>query len=398
MTELIIKLDDTEPHEPMGYWVDLSGIKFDDLASDEGDAVKWLQAMPMGTYQHPTFGEIPINATTVAEFADNVTNNVRGQELDIDYDHKALTGDAAGWVKGAQARPDGLWLGIQFTKSALAKLKEKAYRYFSPEFTREWTHPSTGVVHKNVLFGGALTNRPFLKGILPINLSEVIPENSGEYMLEELRKLLGLPDTATEAEVLAAANTRLELPDPNEGGNGNQGEGAKGTVGDKKPEGTPDPEGGKKDEPIAASEDVIKLHERIALLEAAAKLSDVTVRLSDLKEVKNGKVALTPAGIDQLKALALDAPSGDYQDKLFKFAESVMTTGVVELGERAGNRNDGQNNANSEGQQFIKLTEDYATEHKVSFREAAEAVSMAEPDLFSAYQNESYVRTKGDAN
>lgn len=380
------------------YCVDLSAVKFDDLASDDGTQVKWFQAMPLGKWQHPIHGPIEITSDRVAQFAANVNDGVRGQELDIDYDHKERIGDAAGWVKGAQARPDGLWLGVQFTKNALAKLKEKAYRYFSPEFTTKWEHPSTGVVHKDVLFGGALTNRPYLKGILPINLSEV---NTGEQMLEELRKLLGLPDTATEAEVLAAANTRLTAEPPKGEGGNDDGKGDGKTDPPKGEEGKTDPPKPKveptvepKAEPIAASEDVVKLHERIALLEASNRLSEVSVKLSELNAIKDKKFALAPAALEQLKSLALDAPTASYQDKLFQFAESVMSKGIVELGERGKTSPDSQGQTATE--QFMKLSEKHAEDNKVSMREACEAISMAEPELFSEYQRESYVRSRGD--
>src|SRR5690348_2984540 len=97
--------------------------------------------MPLGTYEHPLHGKIDITPERIARFAENVRNNVREIELDIDYDHKANGGDAAGWVRQAEARPDGLWILVEWTKSAYGKIKERAYRYFSPEFVDEWTHP-----------------------------------------------------------------------------------------------------------------------------------------------------------------------------------------------------------------------------------------------------------------
>lgn len=192
----------------VGYLVDLATVKF-----DEGSTQTWIQGAPLGKYDHPIYGEIEFTPERVQQFAANVKANVRGQDLNIDYDHKE--GEAAGWVKDAEARDNGLWLLVEWTKTAAQKIKEKAYRYFSPEFVDEWTHPSTKQAYKDVLFGGGITNRPFLKGILPINMSEVFAHaadqnNDGGVMDEKLRKQiakrLGLPEDAAEDQVLEALN------------------------------------------------------------------------------------------------------------------------------------------------------------------------------------------------
>lgn len=365
------------------FAIDLAGMQFDDNA----DTVTWLQAMPLGTWEHPIHGAIAITPERVNEFANNVNTNVRGQDLDIDYDHKEKVTDAAGWIKGAQARSDGLWVGVQWTQSALAKLKDKAFRYFSPEFTGEWIHPSTNVKHKNVLFGGALTNRPFLKGILPINLSEVMTQNPGDTMLEEMRTILGLPDTATEAEVLAAAQTIKDAATPPAG---TEGEPVTPEVVEETPPVV---------ESVQATEsaEVKKLNERIALLEAANRVGEVTMRLSELSAKPGMKFAIAPAALDQLKQLALDAPGKKFSDDLFKFAESVLTEGLVELGERGGRQQSAGNSVDGTATgEFMAKVEAHAKEKVVSFAEAANAISMSEPDLFDRYRNESYVRTRGE--
>jgi phage I-like protein len=151
-----------------GYFVDLSTIQLSD------DRPSWIQAMPLGKYKHPFFGDIEITPERVKRFSDNVNNKVRGTDLDIDYDHKMTSGEAAGWVTAADARTDGLYLLVDWTPKARQSIREKAYRYFSPEFTDEWEHPKTSVKYKDVIFGGGITNRPFLKDIAPINASELV--------------------------------------------------------------------------------------------------------------------------------------------------------------------------------------------------------------------------------
>lgn len=159
-----------DPEDPLhfGFIVDLENVKL----SDGKTSSSWIQAFPVGKWEHPTYGKIEMNLDKAVRMAANVNMGVRGQDLDIDYDHKELRKDAAGWVKQAEARPDGLWLLVDWTREAFQKIKDKAYRYFSPEFSNVWKHSASGQIFRDVLWGGALTNRPHLKGIQPINLSE----------------------------------------------------------------------------------------------------------------------------------------------------------------------------------------------------------------------------------
>src|ERR1700743_791798 len=106
----------------------------------------------------------------IQQFADGVNTKVRGIDLDVDYDHKGKTDKAAGWVKEAKVASDGLRLRVEWTPEGAKAVKDKEYRYFSPEFKDTWKD-ARGVEHKNVLFGGALTNRPYLKDLIPVTLS-----------------------------------------------------------------------------------------------------------------------------------------------------------------------------------------------------------------------------------
>jgi phage I-like protein len=373
------------------YLVDLSGLEF-------SDGPTWIQAMPLGTYNHPVHGEIQITPERILQFASNVKANVRGQDLDIDYDHKAQRSDASGWVKDAEARADGLWLFVDWTKEALAKLKEKAYRYFSPEFMDEWENPADKKKYKDVLFGGALTNRPFLKGILPINLSEAFDdvnkqtqEGVGSMNPKKLRLMLGLPEDATDEQVNAALEAwepPKEEPKKDEDESGG-GPGSGGT-------GTP--------EAIAASEELKKLTEAnpvvkslvdainaqgatIAAQGQALVEAGVTKRLS---EFDSDKRKLTPAGRKLLQEVLTEAPQ-PISDKLYQFLEKLgKGEVVVELGEKVIERSKpnqlDETSATARFQAAVKkLREDDET---MDYATAANRVSQDQPDLFEEYRTE----------
>jgi hypothetical protein len=152
----------------LSFWIDLYGVG---LADKD---LTWLHAMPVGTKKHPEYGELEFTSERLQRFASNVKNKVRKIDLDIDYEHKqdaAKGNKAAGWIKDAEVRTDGLWLAAEFTETAQKEIKDGEWKYLSPEFNDEWTD-ADGNKYEDVLFGAALTNRPFLKDLLPIAASE----------------------------------------------------------------------------------------------------------------------------------------------------------------------------------------------------------------------------------
>lgn len=391
-----------------GYWIDLRGIKF-----VEGSNETWIQAMPLGVYEHPTYGTITIDAARVKNFADNVNNNVRTQQLDIDYDHKDHSGEAAGWVKTADARADGLWLLVDWTKSAAEKIKEKAYRYFSPEFHDEWTHPKSSTKFKDVLFGGAITNRPFLKDILPINMSEVFEatrleepqKQEGKGMdPKELRKLLGLPEDAKDEQVTAKLS---ELQKPKEltpdeiaavVKKAKEEEDAKALA--EKNKSLPDdlkklaednPAIKKLTEMFEAQAGIIATQSKtLAETQVALKLSEVDASVVKLSETAKAKgYAFPPATLDEVKKLLTEAPSKEFAEKVYATFEKMGTVGLVKLGEKGRTHEEGH-----EGDP-VKVFQDEIKKvmkdnDKLDYADAVSRVSAEQPQLFEEYRQASF--------
>ena len=154
-----------------GYWVKLSDVE---------TTKDFFKVLPVGTYQHPKYGELSFTNERINRFADNINQRVRGIDIDVDYDHKndvSKGSKAAGWIRQAKAVDDqGLFVQIDFTESANGEIQDGEWRYFSPEFVDEWTD-THGKAYQDVLMGAALTNRPFLKDLKPINFSEVYEEH-----------------------------------------------------------------------------------------------------------------------------------------------------------------------------------------------------------------------------
>ena len=133
---------------------------------------------------------------TAQDLAD-MSRNLAEREAPIDYEHLSAAGaappgwaKAAGWIRkpdkiepwfgvrgsGFEARvpshePRVLWCWAELTPAALAMVKQKEYRYFSPEI--HWNDvDEQGQKIGTRLAAGALTNRPFLKDLPPIEVSD----------------------------------------------------------------------------------------------------------------------------------------------------------------------------------------------------------------------------------
>lgn len=140
----------------------------------------WIQAAPMGTFHHPVYGEAVIDDAKIDNYIENFANNIYGQEPPISYEHFGMDASkghkAAGWVKDMERREDGMWWLVAFTEEATKEVRNGEWRYFSPEWYDEWTDPATKEKHANVAAGGALTNNPFYKNMVPLNFSELAAE------------------------------------------------------------------------------------------------------------------------------------------------------------------------------------------------------------------------------
>ena len=387
--------------QKMGYLVDLSTVQF-----DEASTSSWIQAMPLGKYDHPIYGSIEFTTDKVKEFADNVNNNVRGTELDIDYDHKSAGPEAAGWVKKAEARPDGLWIFVEWTKKAYEAIKEKAFKYFSPEFDDEWTHPKTGAKHKNVLFGGGITNRPFLKDILPLNLSEAFAETANNNkggrivdpdQLKEVASLLGLEnDDITGDQIVGALKIlKAQSSSNDDGANQDSTDAANGVDGESdnsSDAGAPAAVAASEMEALKQLSEsnpaIKKLFEVVSAQGAQLKEARVDSTIKSLSDkAKEKGWGIPPTTESALREVLLGSDSQKLSDGVVQAFSKLLETGLVRLGEIGGER---QNNSQDAADRFEKAISKIMEDRKVDYAEAAMLVAQEQPTLFSEYQDAAY--------
>lgn len=400
--ETIKRIAESMPDASMGYLTDLGSLTFSDTEEMEP---KWVQLLPKGKYLHPTHGELDVTDDVVTQMAENVEKGVRGQQLDIDYEHKEgpRGGRAAGWLVRAEARDDGLWGLVSWTKRALEEIKAGEWRYFSPEFNWKWTDHK-GNTFSNVLFGGALTNRPFLKNILPVNLSEIDVENEDKLLsddqtgkegeneevyglkfMEQLRQKLGLSEGATEEQILAradevslAATKKLEED----------------SKAKKFAEEFPEQAALLTEMQEQRTADAMKFAE----LETDKKLSEWTTPGS-VKNEKGEAVSrvLPPVVLDEVKEARLSL-STDQRSKFDSVLEKLLAAGLAELGEH-GSAAVGENKGGEEGdtapaQAFLSEVKKEQSEAKkegdnISLSEATKRAARKNPELAEQWRKSS---------
>jgi phage I-like protein len=163
-------------------------------------APEWLHLLPSASFTGVD-GRGPYAAPDAAALISLF--NQEGKRLPVDENHSidlaGKTGHpspARGWIIEMQAREDGVWGRVEWTAQGEQLVTGKEYGYLSPVFL----HTAAKPYRITKVLRVALTNDPNLNFLTSLHQQEE------SVMLEELRKALGLPETATEAEVLAAVS------------------------------------------------------------------------------------------------------------------------------------------------------------------------------------------------
>jgi len=341
--------------------------------SEDNKRIAWIQAFKFGKFKHPV-GEIVFDETNLNSLVDSVNSGERGIELATDYEHREYD-IASGWIKKAKLvqdnpNPDrnGVYFLVEWTKNAAKKIKEKEYKYFSPSFN---------FTNYKVL-GGGLTNRPFLKGMAPINLSEFDVQQESDLMnraqLLALAKKLGLEyQEDISDEDLAKLVDDYEPPTLEE----NEEEES------EEEEVKPELVGALSEKEIAAK--LNEQEEQIARLTLANRLAQTDVRLSEYK----GK--LTPKLIQKLRKAVIRL-SEENSKLVFEFADSLLEDKhnlAVLLSEEQGNSTDPEIDLVDVETKIDKAVAKYTERetNPLSYGDALLKVQEEDPELFQSFRN-----------
>lgn len=199
-------------------YVGIFPFEFDDSKKDGGALPDVIHLVPVGQWEHDMYGPIIITASDIEEFIVNFNAGVR-KGVFITCGHEGFQElPAAGWVTKVEKRPDGLWGYVDWNEIGKNALKNKEFKFFSPEMCRDYEDPETHQFYRNVLTGGALTKSPYFKELQAIVFSEKTLQtkfNQTQETMKTLQEILAIEDiaTLTEEERQLVKDSVAELSD-----------------------------------------------------------------------------------------------------------------------------------------------------------------------------------------
>ncbi|MGO8323686.1 phage protease [Rhizobium ruizarguesonis] len=164
----------------------------------DATAPEWLHLLPAGEFKGAD-GRGPYAAPDMDALISLF--NSEGNKLAVDENHstdlaakQGHPAPARGWIVELQKRDDGLYGRVEWTPEGERIFNAKEYGFLSPVFLHSAAKPFKVAKMLRV----SLTNDPNLTDLKSLHSQQETA------MLEQLRKALGLPETADEATVLAA--------------------------------------------------------------------------------------------------------------------------------------------------------------------------------------------------
>ena len=129
----------------------------------------------------------------------------RTDKIEIDINHATyiaaplgMRSDAVGWIIEMEARDDGIWGRVEWTKEGAGLVSDKAYRAISPVLMISAADKKT----IQAIGNASLVNRPNLRGLTVLNQAAPNQENPMSFMVQVCERL-GLKPDASEADILA---------------------------------------------------------------------------------------------------------------------------------------------------------------------------------------------------
>jgi hypothetical protein len=168
---------------------------------DSDGAPDWIHLLPSGTVA-TIDGRGPYRVADAAALI--AANRIAcGDRLVLDENHatdlaapKGEPAPARGWIVELQARDDGIWGKVDWTRSGTALMADRAYRHISPAILHDQANNVTAILR------ASLVNRPNLKGL------KALHQETSMDLLAKLCAALGMPAGSTEDQLMAHLSAR----------------------------------------------------------------------------------------------------------------------------------------------------------------------------------------------
>lgn len=193
--------------EFIGQVSELNKLEF---SFGDGKYVSEIEVLRPGKWDHPKYGEFEITTEDISKFADSLAYR---KGIPIDVEHQTKEG-AVGWVKELIDKGrQGLKAIVEWTKEGYELISEGKFRFFSPEFQFQYEDPETRQEHENVLLGGAITNRPYFKGLGELVLSEQFAQDDNKSYNQSEEES---SETQEGGEIIVAKDEKEKVPSEEE--------------------------------------------------------------------------------------------------------------------------------------------------------------------------------------
>lgn len=181
--------------------------KFTSLSVFDRGPSEPFEVLHTGHFEHPITGAVDVTVEDLDTAVENFGKwKELGTDVPVDYDHGSAFGsnpEAAGWYESLERDGEKLLATVKWTDDAAEKLEEDKYRFFSPEFDVEFKS-ETGEEEGFTILAGGLTNRPFLRGMSPVQMSREARNPAEQWILDQI-------DLLAQSE-----NLRKQMPKPEE--------------------------------------------------------------------------------------------------------------------------------------------------------------------------------------
>jgi len=159
-----------------------------------------IQILKKGKFRHPWYGVLNFNESFFDIMIRNFEADIPQERIAFDFNHQPDWG-AAAWVENLSKQDDSLMASVSLTEKGKESIKKKEFLYFSSSYTDDYVEyvfedeaddkgnvvtKEYKINHGPTLMGGGLTNRPFIKGMAPVSLSEDGTQTALEEIVENL--------------------------------------------------------------------------------------------------------------------------------------------------------------------------------------------------------------------
>jgi len=205
-----------------------------DADAADGDAPRWQQIAKCGEFRGHPAGPFALNPAVFADICRNFTE-VDGGQVAFDFEHASEMeptdgaiptegAPAQGWIRQLDNRGQaGLWALVEWLEPARTYIKQGKYRHVSPAIRFGAKHPETGKPIGARLTSVALTNKPFLRGMVPVMATDSPAAGDGQTVtlsaytsneyLPKLRACLKMGELSTPAEMADCVDRLSDLFD-----------------------------------------------------------------------------------------------------------------------------------------------------------------------------------------